>query len=119
LAAHRLGLRDVRAVEVVHTVADGVNAAKTAAPTAVNAASLGDLADADVLLVDDVAGTGQTLAATVRLVQLAGAARVRAAVCVVNEDNWTDPRSADQVVDYIGTTTRGWVVFPWEDSSER
>ena len=116
--AHRLGLRDVRAVEVVHTLDDSTNAAKTPEPAAQNPASLGDLTGRDVLVVDDVAGSGETLASAVRLATQAGAARVRTAVCVVNEDNWIDGLPAEAVVTYIGTTNRGWVVFPWEDNGE-
>jgi len=116
--SHRLGLRDVRAVEVVHTLDDNVHAAKTPEPVAVNPASLGDLAGRDVLIVDDVAGTGQTLAAAASLAAQAGAARVRTAVCVVNEDNWVDRLPAEAVMTYIGTSTRGWVVFPWENNVE-
>ncbi|GAA2213327.1 phosphoribosyltransferase [Nonomuraea monospora] len=114
--SHRLRLRDVRAVEVTHTVDDSPNAAKTAQPMAVNPASLGDLIGRDVLIVDDVAGTGHTLSATVRLAADAGASRVRTAVCVVNEDNWTGRSLA--AITYIGTITRGWVIFPWESHDE-
>lgn len=116
--SHRLQVRDVRAVEVTHTADDSLHAAKTPKPVAVNPASLGDLAGRDVLIVDDVAGTGHTLAAVVSLVAQAGAGRVRTAVCAVNADNWTGPRPASQSLTYIGQTTRGWVVFPWEGTDE-
>lgn len=117
--AHRLGVRDVRAVEVTRTADDTVNAAKSPRPVAVNPASLGDLTGRDVLVVDDVAGTGHTLAAAVLLALDAGAARVRSAVCVVNEDHWTDPSPPETVVTYIGLLTLGWVIFPWEGQHER
>ncbi|MBR8742579.1 phosphoribosyltransferase [Nocardiopsis sp. MG754419] len=112
--SHRLGMRDVRVVEVTHTTDNGHHAAKTPEPVAVNPASLGDLTGQDVLIVDDVAGTGHTLAATARLVTRAGAARVRTAVCAVNHDNWTGSAPPEATLTYIGQSTRGWVVFPWE-----
>jgi hypothetical protein len=112
--SHRLRVRDIRAVEVARTVDDSVYAAKAAEPVAVNPASLGDLTGRDVLVIDDIAGTGDTLAAAARLATQAGAARLRTAVCMVNEDNWAGCLPAQEVVTYIGAAARGWVVFPWE-----
>ncbi|MFF4924195.1 phosphoribosyltransferase [Kitasatospora sp. NPDC001261] len=114
LLAHQLGVRDVRVLEVTHTVDDSANAAKTTEPTVRNPASLGALDGLDVLVVDDVAGTGQALASAVRVVEQAGAARVRSAVLVVNEANWTGGKPPVETVTSIGETVRGWVVFPWE-----
>ncbi|MGV9383610.1 phosphoribosyltransferase [Nonomuraea sp. NPDC003707] len=113
--SHQLPLRDLRTVEVTHTADDSTNAAKTPQPLVVNPASLGDLTGRDVLIVDDVAGTGDTLNAAAQLATDAGAGRVRTAVCVVNKDNWTGRHPAEATVTYIGTTTRGWTVFPWEE----
>lgn len=114
LVAHATGLRDVRAVEVTHTTADGPNAAKTASPTVSNAPSLGDLGGRDVLIVDDVAGTGATIAAAEELVKNTGAVRVRTLVCAVNQVNWQQDHDQDRVLTYVGACYRGWVVFPWE-----
>ncbi|MGW4694073.1 phosphoribosyltransferase [Kitasatospora cineracea] len=116
LAAHRLGVRDVRALEVTRTVDDTVDAPKTFGPRVRNAASLGDLSGLDVLIAEDVAGTGETIEAVADLVRLAGAARVRTAVLVVNQANWTRKRPPADTVDHIGTVVRTWVVFPWENT---
>jgi hypoxanthine phosphoribosyltransferase len=114
--AHVLGLRDVRAIDVTHTAADGVNAAKTALPVSRNTSSLGDLSGLDVLLVDDVVGTGETIAASRLLLHAAGAGSVRSAACVLNEVNWRRSGGRDPAggLTYVGATCHGWVVFPWE-----
>jgi hypoxanthine phosphoribosyltransferase len=121
LLAHRLGVRDVRGLAVCRTVADGPNAAKHP-PVVADSATLGLVASgADVLVVDDVAGTGSSMAAATDVVRrrghaVLGPSRVRRAVVVVNTANWsavTDV-SPHESYDYIGTTCAGWVRFPWE-----
>ena len=114
MLAHRFGIRDVRAVEVTHTIDDTTDAVKTARPLSRNSASLGDVGGLDVLVVDDVAGTGETLAVVLQIVEQAGAARVRSAVLVVNEANWTSDQPPGESVTCIGERVRSWVVFPWE-----
>jgi hypoxanthine phosphoribosyltransferase len=114
MICHQLGIRDLRGLHVTHTLTDGVNAIKSSRPEEHNTASLGDLAGKDVLIVDDIAGSGDTLRSVVALVQAAGPATVRTAVCVINRANWRNPTDPRQVVTYVGTFADRWVVFPWE-----
>ncbi|MGA5215087.1 phosphoribosyltransferase [Streptomyces cinereoruber] len=117
--AHRLGVHDVRTVEVTRTTSDAVNAAKTPLPTVRNPASLGDLAGLDVLLVDDIAGSGTTLAHTVQIVRDLGSARVRTAVLAVNRANWPAGSEPHDRIDHIARLTTTWVVFPWEEQHDQ
>ncbi|MGW4370329.1 phosphoribosyltransferase [Nocardia takedensis] len=112
MLAHLLGVRDVRAVEITHTLTDESNSAKSVVPQLTNPASLGALEGLDVLLVDDVAGSGDTITAAADLVS--APARVRRAVLVVNVANWTKPVAPEHSLDYIGCSCTGWVRFPWE-----
>lgn len=114
MICHALGVRDLRSVHVTRTVADGVDADKTPEPACRNAASLGDLAGADVLVVDDIVGSGATLRHVASLVGARGPAAVRTAACVVNRANWRDRRDPHEVVTYIGLSVDRWVIFPWE-----
>jgi len=117
LLSHLLGVRGVRAVEVVHTLDDTVNAEKSGTPQVVNAATLADLTGRDVLLVDDIAGSGDTLACTVGLLHAAGAKTVRTAFLTVNRANWRRPQNPAEVVTYLGDQVDSWVIFPWEASA--
>ncbi|MEU8075882.1 phosphoribosyltransferase family protein [Catellatospora citrea] len=116
LMCHALGSRELRAVDVTHTLSDKVAADKSDAPTVRNENALGELAGLDVLIVDDIAGSGDTLEAVHGLIAGRGAARIRSAVCIVNVANWNRQQPADQYVTYIGDAVERWVVFPWEAS---
>ncbi|MFC9585823.1 phosphoribosyltransferase [Streptomyces yangpuensis] len=117
--AHRLGVHDVRTIEVTRTTSDDINAAKAPLPTLRNPASLGDLTGLDVLLVDDIAGSGTTLAHTARIVQELGPARVRTAVLAVNRANWPAGPEPHHRIDHIARQTATWVVFPWEEQHDQ
>lgn len=115
LLAHALGLREVRALDVTHTIQDGVNAAKAPRPIVRNPASLGDLSGRSVLLVDDIAGTGETMRACHGLTAQAGASAVCTAAYAFNEANWPPGGDPLRTFTYIGARYTGWVVFPWEN----
>ncbi|MDX3098997.1 phosphoribosyltransferase family protein [Streptomyces sp. ME19-03-3] len=117
--AHHLGIRDVRTIEVTRTTSDCINATKALVPTARHPASLGDLTGMDVLLVDDIAGSGATLAHTADLLRDLSPARVRTAVLTVNRANWMQEIDPDRVIDYIASLNDTWIVFPWEVQHER
>lgn len=111
MTAHAIGSRDLRSVVITRTITDDVNAAKTVEPVVSNPSTLGDLTGQDVLLVDDIAGTGDTLASARTLLAQLGAAQVRAAVLRLNTGNW---QCRNREPDYVGDRAKGWVIFPWE-----
>lgn len=116
LLAHQLGIRDVRGIEVTRTLTESPNGAKNPSPVLTNPASLGTVTtDDDVVLVDDVAGSGATLSTAASLLS-GSAGRLRRAVVVVNILNWNsaNTRAPQEIQDYIGITCSGWVRFPWE-----
>lgn len=114
--AHRLGVRQVRAVGASRTLAEGPDAAKTTPVLALD--GLGDLRGEDVLVVEDVVGTGHTLAAVCDHLGQRKPARLRTASLVVNTVNWAaaHPEQLDcrQHLDLVGAMCAGWVRFPWE-----
>lgn len=111
MIAHTLGIRDVAAITITHTTGDEVNAAKTAQPVIARPDGLGDPAGLDVLLVDDIAGSGDTLTTATALLATHGAARIRAATLCLNTANW---QTHNDEPTYVGEREEGWVIFPWE-----
>jgi hypoxanthine phosphoribosyltransferase len=112
LVSHLLGLRDLRTLAITRTCSDTVGAAKLSAPAVRYPASLGSLQDLDVLVIDDVAGSGETIAAASGMATSMRARRARTAVCVVNDANWAD----GPFPDHVAIHARRWVIFPWEPS---
>lgn len=110
MIAHVLGVRDLRTLTITHTESDAVNAAKTPEPLVAHPGSLGDLAGQDVLVVDDIAGTGDTLTLARTVLAERNPSRVRTGVLRLNLANWQFPNPEPT---YVGGRDRGWVVFPW------
>lgn len=115
LLSHALACRDVRGISLACTQCEGVNAAKAPRPVLANPGSAGQVTRRDVLIVDDVAGSGATARTAAMLLREAGAARVRLAVCAVNSLNWpAGGPGPGEALDYVSGYYQGWVVFPWE-----
>lgn len=111
MIAHAIGARAVRSMAISRTLSDGVNAAKAARPVVSDPGTLGDVAGLDVLLVDDVAGSGDTLASGCGLLAAGGVTRTRVAVLRLNTANWLP---GNREPEYVGKKAEGWVIFPWE-----
>jgi hypoxanthine phosphoribosyltransferase len=118
MLAHRLNVRDVIGITATRTLTEGPASAKV--PVVLDPAALGDLTYEDVLIVDDVIGSGHTLTVVQNLTVAQEPARLRTAALVLNTDNWaashpdtSEPRAQH---DLVGTTCAGWVRFPWEVS---
>ena len=60
-----------------------------------------------VLIVDDVADTGKTLAAAVNYVSMHGPEEVKTATLYLKPWSMVQP-------DYYGEVTDAWIIFPWE-----
>jgi hypoxanthine phosphoribosyltransferase len=117
MLAHRFEVRNLLSLDLRSTIDDSVNAKKT--QPRLHHASLPPLDTEDVLLVDDIAGTGKTLRFAQRLVSDHSPARLRSLVCLVNRLNWDpdNPVSPPDAITYTGRLVEGWVTFPWEIST--
>ena len=119
LLSHRLAVTHVLTLSARRTLSDGVYAAKQAAHL-VLPEYLQAIAGKDVILVDDIVGSG----ATVQAVRAALAAyrprRLREAIYLVNLAHWepAQRQPPTQEMTYIGQMIRAWAVFPWESHEE-
>lgn len=117
MLAHRLGVRTVRGVDIARTLSEAIQAPKLPAPDVRAVAGIGALTGMDVVLVDDVAGSGLTIEAATAAVRERGPSRLRRVVAVVNTVNWKAhmPRAVPgEIFDHVGASCSGWVRLPWE-----
>ena len=87
MPSHHVEVRDLRVLTVVHTADDGVHAAKTGTRCVCRPQTLGDLGGVDVLLADDIAGSGKTLAAARAPVAARAPAGTRSVALAANAAN--------------------------------
>lgn len=114
LLSHMLNVRDLHVIEAMTTTSDFPGAAKEAPQ--VEFCSAAAVKGRDVLIVDDIVGTGRTLNAIKQLIRRAEPGRVRYLTCYANLRNWkgANVTALHDNVDYIGEDVDRWVVFPWE-----
>jgi hypothetical protein len=117
ILAHRLNIRDIVAINVHRTVSDEIDAAKTA-PQISDLLHVESLVSKDILVVDDVAGTGVTMRTIQDMLGGCSPRRLRTLVCFLNREKWdiSNVQESHHAISYIGKEVREWVVFPWEKS---
>lgn len=115
MLSHALGIRSLISFNIRRTAHDGIAAPKSP-PIAGANISFAELGGKDVLVIDDIAGSGVTLDVVRRTLLDCRPRRLRTMVCVVNRTNWDvgQSTSPDEAITYVGEELRGWVVFPWE-----
>jgi len=116
ILSHSIGVRHFLPFNISRTTCDRVNAEKIAPRLGRSISSLKVVAAKDILIVDDVVGTGLTLRTVQHIMNMYSPLCVRSLVCVVNRDNWDSANEGEPAtsISYIGKEVRGWVMFPWE-----
>jgi hypoxanthine phosphoribosyltransferase len=115
MLSHQLRVRQLLILNVGRTISDSVHA-KKGIPVVGPSSPLAMAQGKDVLIVDDVAGSGHTIRLARNSVLPIGATRVRCAVLAVNRQNWEaeNQHPPFRDIEYIGREVTGWVIFPWE-----
>jgi hypothetical protein len=112
MLSHLLDVRDLRVLTISHTVDDQVYAAKTGTPRVRRPETLGAIDGTDVLVVDDIVGSGKTLSIARTELATHHPGRIRTMALTANAAKW--PPSQPGRPDYIGMLIHSWVAFPWE-----
>jgi hypoxanthine phosphoribosyltransferase len=115
LLSHMLGIRSLISFNIRRTSHDGISALKVP-PVAGANVSFAEIANRDVLVVDDIAGSGMTLDEVRCTLHQCTPRRLRTLVCFVNRSNWdsSNRASPNTAINYVGKESTEWVVFPWE-----
>jgi uncharacterized protein len=109
--SHLLGVRDLYPLLIKRTENDEV-CAKKITPEVKFLECL-DVQNKNILIVDDIVGSGESMEIAKKTVFEAKAKTVRSAVLIVNKSNFKKD-NLYALVDYIGKTVKTWTVFPWE-----
>lgn len=118
MLSHILGVRDILTLSITRTIDDSIDAPKIEPylPSEMYS-KFNNLSQKDVLLVDDIIGTGITLQTAQKLLKQSSCLlRFRNLVCIANLNNWEkiNINKPSEQICYIGKEVREWVVFPWE-----
>ncbi len=115
LLSHQLAVSEMLTVPIRRTTSDAAYADKQA-PVLVVPEQAPQLTGKDVVLVDDIVGSGETLQAVRSALAAFHPHRLRTAIYLVNLNHWERAHCypPEQEITYIGQTIRAWAVFPWE-----
>jgi uncharacterized protein len=120
MLSHQLHISSFISLPVRRTTSDRLYATKHA-PLIEQQHLLSTVAGKDVLIVDDVIGTGASIAAVLALLPLFTPSRIRSLSYFVNLDHWmsTSGEKLTNSITYIGQQVHGWIIFPWEAYHEQ
>ncbi len=112
--SHLLGVRRFSSLPVQTTTSNEAHALRLPKPLIVDVHDLQNLAGMRILLVDDAASTGATIAAAKKFVESKGSSQVRCAVLAQDTTVTQDElRYARSQIDYLGCDVDGWAILPW------
>lgn len=109
--SHLLGVRELYPLLIRRTEDDKINSKKII-PEVRFSDGL-NLYNKNILIVDDIVGSGETMEIARHIVFKAKAKTVRSVVLVVNKSNFTKD-NLYTCVNYVGKTVKSWTIFPWE-----
>jgi hypoxanthine phosphoribosyltransferase len=117
LLSHQLEVPGFLTFPVRTTTSDAVYASKHVPVVLPNDLST-QIGGKDILVVDDVVGSGATLRMVLSLLCRYAPARLRSVIPILNREHWNPVNGQEPaaVITYIGKELCGWVVFPWEKS---
>lgn len=115
MLSHALNIRDIIPLNVKITVNDSINSQKMQ-PILEHNPDVQKIKDKNVLIVDDIIGSGCTHHVVSNYLAKYQPASLKSLICVINKNNWekTNYESPNKLISYIGIEVRGWVEFPWE-----
>ena len=115
IISHNINCRDVLVVDIKRTLSDEINSTKID-PLFLDRLPFERISGKNVLIVDDILGTGETLFYLLKQINECNPKSLKSAIIVQNDDNF-DKSKLKKVLkpDYLGTNVRGWVIFPWEN----
>lgn len=111
--SHLLGVRDIRPLHVKRTLSDDVMAEKVK-PTIRGKQSLGNIKGKNVLIVDDIVGSGETIDIVQKFIINKGAKEIKTAIILINDTN-LNKSEKNPIIDFWGKKINAWAIFPWEE----
>ena len=69
----------------------------------------------NVLIVDDIVGSGESIMIAKKMVTLQNPKSTKTATILVNDDNF-DKTKNKPFIDYVAKRIRAWAIFPWEEN---
>ena len=111
--SHLLSVRDIRPLYIQRTEDDNIIAEKTG-PIIKYTRLLAGIQSRNVLIVDDIVGSGETLRVAKETIASQMPQSIKSATILVNDEN-LDKTKDKPAIDYIGKRIRAWAIFPWEN----